>query len=107
MLEVHIHGLKEPVVLVATAAVVVPIPGLKEPVLGLKELVVLVAASAAAGAGAPAGSSISDKITDQSVKCIPNKAKQGMKVISYNWKKYVYYSTTEKSNLALDSSSIL
>jgi hypothetical protein len=88
---------------VAKAAAVVPIPGLKEPVLGLKELVVLVAAAA----DAPASSSISDKITDPSGKCIPNKSKRGNKGISYNQKKSVYHLTAEKFNLAVDSSSTL
>ena len=96
-----IHGLKKPVVLVATAACAAPIHGLKDPVLGLKELVVLVAAAASA----PVGSSISRKLPDPSGKHIPKKEKQGKKGISYKHKKFVYNMTAAKSNLNLDPST--
>ena len=55
MSDVPIHGLKGPVVLVATAAAAAPIHGLKEPVFWLKEPVVLVATAAAAAAVAVSG----------------------------------------------------
>ena len=92
-------------VLAYAAAAVAPIPVLKKPVLGLKELVKepvdLVSSVAAAAAGAPVGSSISGKLPDPSGKRTPKKVKRRKKGISYKRKKSGYDLTAAKSNLNL------
>ena len=105
MSNVPIHRHKEPMVLVSTAAAVAPIPGLKKPVLGLKEpvkeAVVLVGSPAAAAAGAPVGGSLSGKLPDPSGKRAPKKVTRRKKGISYKRKKSGYDLTSAKSNLNL------
>ena len=85
----------------SAAAAVAPIPGIKQPVLELKEPGILVGSSTAAAAGAPVGSSISGKVPDPSGKRTPKKLKRGKKVVSYKRKKSGYDLTAAKSNLNL------